>query len=196
MLEVFFKKYPARQRVADVLFKRGLSVKDGKIVCDGIEIPFIEIARAAGVNRRIVYDTVEYIGRELPLRLFFERLRCNTDLFDVAPLMEMEALEVEVQEGHLQSAVEHILGAMEDRVRVRLMDARDVPGLGARLRIAVDGSLPAEILNSIKEVPYVRNIVLYTYDPSRAKSLCEMCEVKYCPRYEVRKRRGKVSVEI
>ncbi len=196
MLEVFFKKYPARQKVADVLFRRGLSVKDGKVLCDGIEVPFIEIARSAGVNRRIVYDTINYIGKELPLRLFFERLRCGVDLFDVAPLMAMEALEVEVQEGHMQSAMEHIVGSMSGKVRVRLMEARDVPGIGARLRIAVDGSIPAEVLDSIKGAPFVKNIVLYTYDPTRARSLCEICEVKYCPRYEIRKRRGRVSVEI
>ncbi len=53
--------YPERLKVARVLIENGLSAKDHKIYLNQIEIPPVRIARAAGVDRRTVNETLNTI---------------------------------------------------------------------------------------------------------------------------------------
>lgn len=86
ILEAYFKNYPARRKVAEFLFENGLSVKNGKIYIKNVEVPISELARAIGVNRKIIYHTIEYIEKTYPpLKLVFERLNPLPSLIDVAP---------------------------------------------------------------------------------------------------------------
>src|SRR4030067_926087 len=52
------------------------------------------MARAAGVDRRVVTATVRTIEKSPELRAFFDRLRPTCNLRDVAPLMEWGAIEI------------------------------------------------------------------------------------------------------
>ncbi|MEM2017004.1 MAG: amino acid-binding protein, partial [Nitrososphaerota archaeon] len=63
------KNYPARLSIIRVMIEYGIGVtEDGRIVIGPVEIPEVSIARAAGVDRRIVRKTVEYILQDEELR--------------------------------------------------------------------------------------------------------------------------------
>jgi predicted regulator of amino acid metabolism with ACT domain len=67
--------YPERLKVARVLIENGLSIKDGEIYLNQIEIPPIRIARVAGVDRRTVNETLASIHENAELRMIFEAIR-------------------------------------------------------------------------------------------------------------------------
>ncbi|MCX8175893.1 MAG: amino acid-binding protein, partial [Candidatus Bathyarchaeota archaeon] len=52
------KEYPERLNVAKVLVENGLSVRDGKVYCNMLEIPVSEVARVTKVDRRTVTQTI------------------------------------------------------------------------------------------------------------------------------------------
>jgi predicted regulator of amino acid metabolism with ACT domain len=67
--------HPERLRIARVLVENGLSVRNGKVYLNEIEIPPVRIARVAGVDRRTVKETLNVIQDNRDLRPIFEDIR-------------------------------------------------------------------------------------------------------------------------
>jgi len=61
---------PQPQILYHYLLSYGLCIKDGKIYCGNIELSFSKIARAIGVDRRVVMNTVETIEKNKELKNF------------------------------------------------------------------------------------------------------------------------------
>ncbi|BAD86219.1 hypothetical protein, conserved [Thermococcus kodakarensis KOD1] len=129
ILEAYFKNYPARRKVAEFLFENGLSVKNGKIYIKNVEVPISELARAIGVNRKIIYHTIEYIEKTYPFKLVFERLNPLPSLIDVAPLMGWEVLEIDVEKDQYQMAFSDVLRLLaEDNTPIMEVFGRNLRG--------------------------------------------------------------------
>jgi len=92
ILDAYFKNFPARRKVAEFLFETGLSVKNGKIYLREVEVPISELSRVIGVNRKIIYHTIEYIEKTYPLKMIFEKLNPLPSLITMAPIMGWEVL--------------------------------------------------------------------------------------------------------
>src|SRR5256712_13018441 len=73
--ELMGQHHPERLRVARLCIENGLAVRDDGIYLNRIEIPTARIARAAGVDRRTVAETVRMIQSDTGLRDIFERLQ-------------------------------------------------------------------------------------------------------------------------
>lgn len=69
----YFKDYPARKKVAELLIKKGFSIDDSVIKADGIKIPITKIAKEANVNRKIVYHTIYQTEDNKTLELTFAK---------------------------------------------------------------------------------------------------------------------------
>ncbi len=86
------EEYPERLKVARVLVENGLSIKDGKIFLNQIEIPPVRIARVAGVDRRTVNETLSVIKANRELRLIFEEIRpAGHSLKEIAKHLNLES---------------------------------------------------------------------------------------------------------
>jgi predicted regulator of amino acid metabolism with ACT domain len=183
ILEAYFKKYPARRKVAEFLFENGLSVKNGKIYLRDVEVPISELARIIGVNRKIVYHTIEYIEKTYPLKLVFEKLNPLPSLIDVAPLMGWEVLEIELDKDRYLKGFSEVLGLLHDNgVPVMEVFSRNLREEPAKLYIVIDGTLPVEVFVRIKEMEGFRKLILHTPEKDKEKFVCNYCEVKYCPK--------------
>lgn len=183
ILEEYFKGYPARKKVVEFLFENGLSIKKGKVYLRDVEIPISELARVIGVNRKIVYHTIEYVESTYPLRLIFERLKPLTSLIDVAPLMGWEVLEVELDKSKYQEGMAGVLKLLADRgvpiMEVFSKNLRKDPG---KLYIVIDGTIPVDVFAEIKELDGFERLILRTPEKDKEKLVCNYCEVKYCPK--------------
>ncbi|MEM2250402.1 MAG: amino acid-binding protein, partial [Candidatus Bathyarchaeia archaeon] len=90
-----FENYPERLKVARVLVENGLSIKNGKIYLNEIEIPPTRIARVTGVDRRTVNETINTIRANRELRLIFEGLRsAGHSLKEIAKHLELGVVEI------------------------------------------------------------------------------------------------------
>ena len=83
-----FKGMPSQEKVIRLLLERGFQVSpDGHVVSGKIIIPHTQIAREAGVDRRVVDATTEMILRDDVLKRVFQNIRSIASLRDVAPLL-------------------------------------------------------------------------------------------------------------
>ncbi|AHL23556.1 MULTISPECIES: regulator of amino acid metabolism, contains ACT domain protein [Thermococcus] len=183
ILEAYFKNYPARRKVAEFLFENGLSVRNGKIYLKNVEVPISELARAIGVNRKIIYHTIEYIEKTYPLKLIFERLNPLPSLIDVAPLMGWEVLEIDVEKGDYQGAFAEVMRILaESNVPVMEVFGRNLREETSKIFIVIDGTLPVETFARIKDIHGFQRLILHTPEKEKEKLVCNYCEVKYCPK--------------
>lgn len=183
ILEAYFKNYPARRKVAEFLFENGLSVKNGKIYIKNVEVPISELARAIGVNRKIIYHTIEYIEKTYPLKLVFERLNPLPSLIDVAPLMGWEVLEIDVEKDQYQMAFSDVLRLLaEDNTSIMEVFGRNLREETSKIYIVIDGTLSTETFGKIKNIRGFKRLILHTPEKDKEKFVCNYCEVKYCPK--------------
>lgn len=183
ILEAYFKNYPARRKVVEFLFENGLSVKNGKIHLRNVEVPISELARVVGVNRKIVYHTIEYIEETYPLKLIFEKLNPLPSLIDVAPLMGWEVLEIELDKGEYLKGFSQVLALLSDNnVPVMEVFSRNLREEPTKLYVVIDGTLPVDVFMRIKEMEGFRKLILHTPEKDKERFVCKYCEVKYCPK--------------
>ncbi|MCA1814514.1 MAG: hypothetical protein LC624_11290, partial [Halobacteriales archaeon] len=94
LLTKYFQRYPAQSRVAQMLLRYGLAVREDGVYCDTIAIPDTSIARAAQVDRRVISAAIETIQREPELQKVFSKLTPTCHLKDAAPTMGWGVLEI------------------------------------------------------------------------------------------------------
>ncbi len=183
IVQEYFKNYPARKKVAEILVNNGISIKDSKLYMGDVEISVNAIARAAGVNRKIVYHTIEYIEKTYELRSIFERLKPTMNLEQVAPIMGWEVLEITFKKGKFGCSLEKIAKILSEKAcEIRQIIGEREIGNGNRLIIIVEKPLKMDTIAEIKNIESVESIVIHTAEKDKEKIVCNYCKVKYCPR--------------
>lgn len=183
ILEVYFKNFPARKKVAEFLFENGLSVKNGKIYLRNVEVPISELSRIIGVNRKIIYHTIEYIEKTYPLKLIFERLTPLPSLIEVAPIMGWEVLEIEIEKSLYSQAVAKVLDLLsKNNISIMEIFSRNLRQEDSKAYIVIDGTIPVEIFVRIKDTPGFKKLILHTPEKRKENFVCAYCEVRYCPK--------------
>src|SRR6056297_4155877 len=92
-----FEGSPSQQAVIRLLLERGFSVNDeGRVVSGGIEIPNTGIAREIDVDRRVVDSTTDAVLDDPELRRIFQNISQIPSLMDLAPLLNLTVLTVDV----------------------------------------------------------------------------------------------------
>src|SRR5437879_13041957 len=91
--------HPERLKVARLCIENGLATRDGGIYLNQIEIPTARIARAAGVDRRTVVETVRMIQSDTGLRDIFELFQsAGLSLKGVAKQLGLGVVEISAQD--------------------------------------------------------------------------------------------------
>jgi hypothetical protein len=158
-----FANSPSQQAVIRLLLERGFSVNDeGRVVSGGIEIPNTGIAREVGVDRRVVHATTDAILDDDELRRVFQNISQIPSLMDLAPVMDMTVLTVEVYDTEQPGIVARVTGLIADRGISMRQTVSEDPEFAAdpKLYIIVDGDLPGDLINEIRALPFVRKIEL------------------------------------
>ena len=80
-----FADSPSQSRVVRFLLENGFGVtEDGRISCNGIEVPATAVAKVIGSDRRVVDSTARRILERPMLRDIFLNMRATQDLSRVA----------------------------------------------------------------------------------------------------------------
>ena len=159
-----FKEYPARLRVVRLMIEYGLGVKEsGKIAVGEIEIPDSSIAKAAGVDRRVVRETVKQLLEDPALKRIFTGLRpAGAFLASVAKELGYSVVEIRADPrspGILAGAAKV---AAEEGISIRQAVAED-PELfpEPKLILVLDKPLSGEGLSRILKIPRVKSVTAY-----------------------------------
>ncbi|WP_297073647.1 regulator of amino acid metabolism, contains ACT domain protein [Thermococcus sp.] len=182
LIEEYFRPYPARKRVAEFLLRNGVSVREGSMGFAGVELSISEVAKAVGVNRKVVYQTVETIGASNALRLLFERAEPELKVEGIAPAMNWEVIEIEVIERPAE-VLHRVLGAvLKEGNEAVSVSMRNLPGEEARISIVVEKPLKGETLRALEGIAGIKKVLIKTPEKDKTRLVCTFCEVKYCPK--------------
>ena len=159
----YFKGFPAQEKVAQLMVLYGLRVHEGRVYCGGIKVSDTAMARAAGVDRRVVTATVQTIDKTGDLRAFFDRLRPVCHLGEVAPLMNWGAIEIvptNASKPGILAGVAAIIAEAGISVRQVIMDDPEVVDEPHGF-IVTETPVPERLLPRIKQVDGVKSVVLH-----------------------------------
>jgi predicted regulator of amino acid metabolism with ACT domain len=158
-----FEESPSQQAVIRLLLQRGFSVNDeGRVVSGGIEIPNTGIAREIDVDRRVVDSTTTAILDDDELRRIFQNISSIPSLMDLAPVLNLSALIVEVNNADQPGLVAAIATRLADRnISIRQTISEDPEFTDdPKLYIVTDDPIPGELVNELTELPFVYRISL------------------------------------
>ena len=166
MFEAIMQKFedsPSQQAVIRLLLERGFSVNDdGRVVSGGIEIPNTGIAREIDVDRRVVDATTDAILEDTQLRRIFQNISAIPSLMDLAPVLDLTVLTVVPTDADRAGIVAEVTGRIAGSgISIRQTVSEDPEFTDEpRLYVVTGKPLDGELINEIRELPFVRKIEL------------------------------------
>jgi predicted regulator of amino acid metabolism with ACT domain len=156
-----FEGSPSQQAVIRLLLERGFSVNDeGRVVSGSIEIPNTQIAREIDVDRRVVDSTTDAILADEQLRRIFQNISSIPSLMDLAPVLGLTVLTVEVYDADEPGIVAAVTSTLADHgISIRQTVSEDPEFTDEpKLHVVTDQELPGDLLVELRELPFVRRI--------------------------------------
>lgn len=156
-----FEGSPSQQAVIRLLLERGFSVnEEGRVVSGGIEIPYTGIAREIDVDRRVVDSTTDVILSDPELQRIFANISAIPSLRDLAPVLDLTVMTVEVDSADASGIVAEVTGLIADHgISIRQIISEDPEFTDEpRLHIITDEEFPGELLLAIRKLPFVRRV--------------------------------------
>ncbi len=171
IVDEYFKDYPARKKVAQLLLDKGFSIQDSSIKANGIKIPITEVAKEADVNRKIVYHTIEQIQDNKALQLTFAHNKTRADLSEVAPTVGWEVLELKITD---HSSLGEVLKIVDGQ------EIYEVLSKNKKSKIVIKEPLGMRKLKKVSSVKGIESLTLKTPEKNKEKLACNYCDIEYC----------------
>jgi predicted regulator of amino acid metabolism with ACT domain len=162
-VRAYFTNRKAGLQVARLLIENGIRLDaSGRFFVGEVEVADVSLARAAGVDRRVVRDTALYILKDEGLRPIFENLRpAGSSLVGVASMLGYTVLKIKADSHRsgIIAGISKVLADHELLVRQALADDPDLYPEPA-LTLVIEGHVPAKAFEEIQQLPYVRSITI------------------------------------
>jgi len=159
-----FEGHPERLRVARVFIESGLAVRNGKIYLNEIEIPSVRVARASGVDRRTVVETLKSIGIDRELRSIFRDIRpAGHSLKEIAKHLNLGVVEitpVDAKTPGILAGSAMILAKNGLSIRQAIVDDPELSP-EPKLTLIVEKKIPGELIPELLNVKGVAKVSIY-----------------------------------
>ncbi|MGC8895558.1 MAG: amino acid-binding protein [Candidatus Bathyarchaeia archaeon] len=156
--------YPERLKVARVLVENGLSVRNGKIYLNEIEVPPVRIARVAGVDRRTVNETLNAIRTNRELKPIFEGLRsAGHSLKEIAKHLDLGVVEITPVDARIPGILASsasILANAGLSIRQAIVDDPELSP-EPKLTLIVERKIPGELIPEFLKIKGVAKVSIY-----------------------------------
>ncbi len=164
VVEGYLKDHPTRLKVAKTIVELGLHVgEDGAIYCGPVEIPVTKLAKACGVDRRVVNATVKMVLGHRELRNVFTKIQSAGPSFrDVAKHFGFGIIVINANPktvGIVAKATGLIANA---KISIRQILADD-PELypEPKLTIITDKPVPGKLIPELLKILGVKGVSVY-----------------------------------
>ena len=145
------------------LLENGFGVtEDGRISCNGIEMPATAVAKAIGSDRRVVDSTAHRILERPLLRDIFLNMRATPDLSRVAESLGYTVITVLPKNANERG----IVGAAVRVLSAHLLSIRQIfvtdPQFSEepKLVIIIEDPLPKGVIEEIRALPQVKQVII------------------------------------
>lgn len=160
----YFEGHPERLRVTRVLIENGLSARGEKIYLNDIEIPPVRVARAAGVDRRTVKETLNAIKSDRELRLIFEGIRSSgLSLKEIAKHLNLGVVEITPVDAKIPGILASsatILARNGLSIRQAIVDDPELSP-EPKLSLIVEKKIPGDLIPELLNVKGVAKVSVY-----------------------------------
>jgi uncharacterized protein len=159
-----FSKFPAQERVAEVLLEHGFQVNGtGAVVSGSIRIPDTEIAREAKVDRRAVDETTATILSDERLRNFFSNIKTFVFLRDVAPVLGLGVMIITPRDASQIGIIEEVTQTIaEYGMSVRQAVTDDSYFIeDPKLTIICDTRIPGALIDKVLRLASVKGVSIF-----------------------------------
>ena len=159
----YFDKYPSQAKVARYLLKYGLRIDRDHVHCGEVQIADSSLARAAGVDRRVVKSTIDTIKGDPTLLKFFSQLLPTNHLKNAASAMGWSAIEIVPMNAHepgIIASVTDILSKSGISVRQAIVDD-PMTSEEPKLFIVTESQVPPELIPVIRQARGVKGVTIY-----------------------------------
>jgi predicted regulator of amino acid metabolism with ACT domain len=158
-----FADSPSQSRVVRFLLENGFGVtEDGRISCNGIEVPATSVAKAIGSDRRVVDSTARRILERPMLRDIFLNMRATPDLSRVAESLGFTVITVLPKNANERGIVGAAVRVLtEHMLSIRQIFVTD-PQFAEepKLVIIVEEPLPHGVIEQIRALPQVKQVII------------------------------------
>lgn len=158
-----FADSPAQARVVRFLLENGFGVStEGRVTCNGIEIPATHIARAIGIDRRVVDATARRILTMEPISEVFSLMRATPDLSRVAGFFKLTVITILPKDAHekgIVGAVVGVLAAHDLNLRQIFVDDPYFSE-SPKLVVVLDEALPVGVIEELRALPHVKQVII------------------------------------
>lgn len=145
------------------LLENGFGVtEDGRISCNGIEMPATAVAKAIGSDRRVVDSTAHRILERPLLRDIFLNMRATPDLSRVAESLGYTVITVLPKNANERGIVGSAVRVLSDHnLSIRQIFVTD-PQFSEepKLVIILEGPLPNGVIEKIRALPQVKQVII------------------------------------
>jgi len=159
----YFEEYPSQAKVAKLLMRYGMSVREKRIYAGGVLVSDASLARAVKVDRRVVRATVETISHDKQLSRFFSKLLPTINFKDVAPVMGWSAIEIvsnDAGQPGILAAVSNTISEAGISIRQAIVDDPETSE-EPRIFIITESMVPPEIIPRLKAAKGVKSLTIY-----------------------------------
>ncbi|MFA4876627.1 MAG: regulator of amino acid metabolism, contains ACT domain protein [Methanoregula sp.] len=158
-----FADSPSQSRVVRFLLENGFGVtQDGRISCNGIEMPATAVAKAIRSDRRVVDSTAQRILERPMLRDIFLNMRATPDLSKVAESLGFTVITVLPRNANERGIVGAAVRVLTDHnLSIRQIFVTD-PEFSEepKLVIIIEEPLPYGVIEDIRALPQVRQVII------------------------------------
>jgi predicted regulator of amino acid metabolism with ACT domain len=158
------ENYPERLKVARVLVENGLSVRNGKIYLNEIEVPPVRIARVAKVDRRTVNETLSAIRANHELKPIFEGLRsAGHSLKEIAKHLDLGVVEITPVDARIPGILASsasILAKAGLSIRQAIVDDPELSP-EPKLTLIAEKKIPGELIPEFLKIKGVAKVSVY-----------------------------------
>ena len=163
-IKKYLEGYPERLNVARVLVENGLSMRNGKIYLNEIEVPPVRVARAAGVDRRTVNETLKAIKANRELRQIFEEIRsAGHSLKEIAKHLNLGVVEITPVDARIPGILASsamILAKSGLSIRQAIVDDPELSP-EPKLTLIVEKKIPGELIPEFLKINGVAKVSVY-----------------------------------
>lgn len=156
--------HPERLRIARVLVENGLSVRNGRVYLNEIEIPPVRIARVAGVDRRTVKETLNIIQKNRELRPIFEDIRsAGHSLKEIAKHLDLGVVEITPIDARIPGILASsatILAENGLSIRQAIVDDPELSP-EPKLTLIAEKKIPGEVIPRLLKVKGIAKVSVY-----------------------------------
>ncbi len=157
-----FINHPSQGKAAMTMLRHGISVRDGKAYCGSIAQSDTAIARAAGVDHRVVRSAINRIADDPGLDAVFSRIRPIPLLSDIAAEIGCSTIEILPTDAVKPGILAEVTGLIYKQGLTVRQAVIDDPGdrEDSHLIIVVDGQIPTYLIPLIRACDGVAGVTV------------------------------------